>query len=459
MNILLLTPELILVLFSFLVLIGGFFRLNIGFEIAIIACGASIASLIAIFIIKQPIDSLIISPFSSLLKILFISSLFIVILMSKDFLKGLKNQNEYYFFLLTGTTGMLLAVSSNDMVILYISIELISISSYILTCFIRDKRGIEGGIKYLLFGAFSSAFLIYGMSLLYGLTGGTNFSHISSRLLGLGFAPIPVLAIIFIFAGICFKADIVPFHFWIPDVYQGAPTPITGFLATASKIAGFAIIMNLLFAPLGSILFDYRRLFFILSVITIILGNLSAIPQKNIKRMLGYSSIAHAGYLLIGLSAYSGEGIVAMLFYFVAYSIATISSFLVISATKLEEIDDYNGFSKRSPLLSLLMLLSLSSLAGLPPLVGFFGKFSLFYSAIKQGLIPLAIIGVVFSVVSIYYYFIVVKAIYLGKEENGPISIPGYIKCLAILLTLSLVILGLFPNPIANLAFFANQSL
>ncbi|MEW6680256.1 MAG: proton-conducting transporter membrane subunit, partial [bacterium] len=245
MNILLLTPELILVLFSFLVLIGGFFRLNIGFEIAIIACGASIASLIAIFIIKQPIDSLIISPFSSLLKILFISSLFIVILMSKDFLKGLKNQNEYCFFLLTGTIGMLLAVSSNDMVILYISIELISISSYILTCFIRDKRGIEGGIKYLLFGAFSSAFLIYGMSLLYGLTGGTNFSNISSRLLGLGFAPIPVLAIIFIFAGVCFKADIVPFHFWIPDVYQGAPTPITGFLATASKIAGFAIIMNL----------------------------------------------------------------------------------------------------------------------------------------------------------------------------------------------------------------------
>ncbi|MEW6679798.1 MAG: proton-conducting transporter membrane subunit, partial [bacterium] len=201
------------------------------------------------------------------------------------------------------------------------------------------------------------------------------------------------------------------------------------------------------------------RLFFILSVITIILGNLSAIPQKNIKRMLGYSSIAHAGYLLIGLCAYSGEGIIAMLFYFVAYSIATISSFLVISATKLEEIDDYNGFSKRSPLLSLLMLLSLSSLAGLPPFVGFFGKFSLFYSAIKQGLIPLAIIGVVFSVVSIYYYFIVVKAIYLGKEENGPISIPGYIKCLAILLILSLVILGLFPNPIANLAFFANQSL
>ncbi|MEW6007687.1 MAG: NADH-quinone oxidoreductase subunit N [bacterium] len=460
MNISLLTPELILILFSFLVLTGGFFRLNIGFEIAIIACGASIASLIAIFIIKQPIDnSLIVSPFSSLLKILFISSLFIVILMSKDFLKGLKNQNEYCFFLLTGTIGMLLAVSSNDMVILYISIELISISSYILTCFIKDKKGIEGGIKYLLFGAFSSAFLIYGMSLLYGLTGGTNFSDISPRLLGLGFGPIPVLAIIFIFAGVCFKADIVPFHFWIPDVYQGAPTPITAFLATASKIAGFAIIMNLLFAPLGSILFDYRRLFFILSVITIILGNLQAIPQKNIKRMLGYSSISHAGYLLIGLCAYSGEGIIAMLFYFVAYSIATISSFLVISATKLEEIDDYNGFSKRSPLLSLLMLLSLSSLAGLPPLVGFFGKFSLFYSAIKQGLIPLVIIGVVFSVVSIYYYFMVIKAIYLGRKENGSISIPGYIKALAILLILSLVILGLFPNPIANLAFFANQSL
>ncbi|MEW6103331.1 MAG: NADH-quinone oxidoreductase subunit N [bacterium] len=459
MDISLLTPELILVLFSFLVLITGFFRLNIGFEIAIIACVLSIASSIAIFVATQSIDSLIVSPFSSFLKVLCTSSLFIVLFMSKDFLKGLKNQNEYSFFLLMATIGTMLAVSSNDMIILYISIELISISSYILTCFLKDKKGIEGGIKYLLFGAFSSAFLIYGINLLYGLTGETNFVNISDKVLGLGFGPIQALAIIFILAGVCFKADIVPFHMWIPDVYQGAPTPITGFLATASKVAGFAIIMNLLFGPLGSILFDYTRLFFILSVITIILGNLSAIPQKNIKRMLGYSSISHAGYLLIGLCTQSGQGIIAMLFYFVAYSLATISSFLVISATRLEEIDDYNGLSKKSPLLSILMLVSLSSLAGLPPFIGFFGKFSLFYSAIEKGLIPLAIIGVVFSVVSLYYYFIVVKAIYLGRGENGPIPIPGYIKCLAILLILSIVFLGLFPNPIANLAFFANQRL
>ncbi|MEW6680625.1 MAG: proton-conducting transporter membrane subunit, partial [bacterium] len=261
MDISLLTPELILVLFSFLCLIAGLFRLDVGFEIAIIGCVVSIASSIALFIVKEPMGNcLIISSFSSFFKVLFLVLLFIVLLISKPFLKGLKNTSEYCFFLITSVIGMMLAVSSCDMIILYIAIELISISSYILTCFIKDKQGIEGGIKYLLFGAFSSAFLVYGLSLLYGLTGTTNFSLSSNKLIELGFAPIPVLAIIFILAGICFKADIVPFHMWIPDVYQGAPTPITGFLSTSSKIAGFAIIMNLLFSPLGSILFDYRRL-------------------------------------------------------------------------------------------------------------------------------------------------------------------------------------------------------
>ncbi len=468
-----LTPELILALFSFLCLITRLFRLNIGFEIAIIGCVLSIAPSIALFITNASIgNTLIISSFSSFLKILFLSCLFIVLLMSKDFLKGLKNQAEYCFFLMTSVMGMMLAVSSNDMIMLYIAIELISISSYILTGFIKDKKGIEGGIKYLLFGVFSSAFLVYGMSLIYGLTGTTNLQEASAKLIEIGghntyCVPVQVLAIIFIFAGIGFKADIVPFHMWIPDVYEGAPTPITGFLATASKIAGFAIMMLLLFGPLGSILvtgppaklFDYRKLFFIIAIITIILGNLSAIPQKNVKRMLGYSSISHAGYLLIGLCAYSGQGIIAMLFYFVAYSLATISAFLVVSETKIDELDDYNGFSKRNPILSVLMLLSLSSLAGIPPLVGFFGKFAIFYAAIKEGLIPLAITAVVFSVVSIYYYFLVIKAIYFGTSDAGPIFIPGYIKALAIFLILAIVLLGLFPNYIADLAFFANERL
>lgn len=460
MNVELITAELILTAFSFLILLTGIFKLNISFELGIIGCVLSITSSIIMFVIKSQIaNTLIIDPFSSLLKILFLSLLFIILLFSKDFLKNLKNHSEYCFFLLTSTLGMMFIVSSDDMIILYIAFELISISSYILTSFLKDKGGIEGGIKYLLFGAFSSAFLIYGLSLIYGLTGTTSLQEASSKLMDLGFGEIQVLAIIFILAGICFKADIVPFHTWVPDVYQGAPAPITGFLATSSKIAGFGIIIRLLCTSLGASLFDYRKLFFILSVSSIILGNLQAIPQRNIKRMLGYSSIAHAGYLLIGLCAYSGQGIIAILFYFIAYSIATISSFLVISATKCEEIDDYNGFSKRSPIMSILMLVSLSSLAGIPPLVGFFGKFSLFYSAIKEGLIPLAIIGVVFSVVSIYYYFIVIKAIYLESTEKEPIPIPTYINTIAILLICAIVILGLFPASLANLAFFANEML
>ncbi len=455
-----LVPELVLLFFSFLIITVSLLikKFDFSIEFAISGTIVSFVSTLAIFVVRELVNnSLIIDPLAAFFKLVFLVSLLGILITSKGWLKHSKNQAEYCFLLLSATIGMMLAVSSYDMIILYISLELIGISSYLLVSWANDKKSIEGGIKYILTGCVSSAFLLYGMSLIYGLTGTTNLKEAGNILIGLGFGPMQLLAIISIFAGVCFKASLVPFHMWVADVYEGAPTPVTSFLATCSKLAGFGVIMRLLFYPLSSILFDWRTLFFIVSVASIVIGNLKAIPQKNIKRMLAYSSIAHAGYIAIGLCVFSGEGVVAILFYGVVYVIATISIFLVVSETGFENIEDYNGLWKRSPIFSILILISLSSLAGIPPFFGFFGKFWLFYSAINEGLLMLAIIGIVFSVVSVYYYFGPIKATYFGETEKEAIYLPSYIRFFSYTFIVFLVFGGLASHFILKYAVFANN--
>ncbi len=462
-NVVYLSPELILIGTAFFLLFVDLFLvkdLSLSTNLAILGTITSLAIETTLFGIKENACGVFyIDPFSCFIKVVFLSCLLITLFLSKNYFEKAKNKAEYCFILLLSTVGMMGVSSAGEMVTFYICLELISISSYILVSFLRDKRSIEAGIKYLLFSALSSAIFLYGMSLLYGMSGTTNMADASRILLDQETNKIQVLTIILILSGFLFKADIVPFHAWVPDVYEGAPTPITGWLATGSKIAGFVAIIRFLIGPLGHLLFRWPDLFFILACATIIIGNLSAIPQKNIKRLLAYSSISHAGYIAIGLCAYSALGTASILFYVAGYSLATLGAFAVVCLTKMEQIEEYNGFYKKEPLLALVMLLCLASLAGLPPFIGFAGKFFIFGAALENGLLSLAIIGVLFSVVSVYYYFSVIKAIYFGEAYERNLSIPVYAKALLCLILISLVLFGIFPSPIMDKAQIAISSI
>jgi len=456
-NLAYLSPEFILIGTAFFLLFIDLFLVkNLSINLAILGTIASLAIETTLFGIKdQACGVFTIDPFSVFIKVVFLSCLLVTLILSKSYFQKAKAKAEYCFILLLSTVGMMGVSSACEMITFYISLELISISSYILVSFLRDKRSIEAGIKYLLFSALSSAIFLYGMSLLYGISGTTNFAEASRILLDQETNKIQVLAIILIFSGFLFKADIVPFHAWVPDVYEGAPTPITGWLATGSKIAGFVAIIRFLIGPLGYILFMWPKFFFILACATIIVGNLSAIGQKNIKRLLAYSSISHAGYIMIGLCAYSALGTAGILFYLAGYSLATLGAFSVVCLTKMEQIEEYNGLYKKEPLLAGVMLLSLASLAGLPPFIGFAGKFFIFSAALEKGLLSLAIIGVLFSVVSVYYYFSVIKTMYFGEANERDFSVPLYAKVLFSIIAISLILFGILPEVIMNKAQIA----
>ncbi|MBU2462321.1 NADH-quinone oxidoreductase subunit N [bacterium] len=461
-NLIYLSPEIILIGTAFFLLFVDLFLKgpSISYNLAILGTVASLAIETTLFGIKdQACGVFTIDPFSVFIKVIFLSCLLVVLLLSKSYFQKAKAEAEYCFILLLSTVGMMGVSSACEMITFYVSLELISVSSYILVSFLKDKRSVEAGIKYLLFSALSSAIFLYGMSLLYGMSGTTSFAEASRILLDQNFNKIQVLTIILIFSGFLFKADIVPCHAWVPDVYEGAPTPITAWLATGSKIAGFVAIIRFLIEPLGDILFKWPEFFFILACATIIVGNLSAIGQKNIKRLLAYSSISHAGYIMIGLCAYSALGTASILFYLAGYSLATLGAFSVVCLTKIEQIEGYNGLYKKEPLLAGVMLLSLASLAGLPPFIGFAGKFFIFSAALEKGLLSLAIVGVLFSVVSVYYYFSVIKAIYFGEANEKKFSVPFYAKVVLSLILISLILFGLLPDVIMDKAQIAISSI
>lgn len=393
---------------------------------------------------------------------------------------GVGRKGEFYLVIIVATLGACLMSSAADLIMVFVALETTTIPLYILAGFRRnDGRSAESGMKYFLFGSFTSALLLFGLSYLYGFTGQTNIYALAEFMGGPTFInnPIPVLiAMVLILAGFGFKISAVPFHFWTPDVYEGAPTPTTAFISVASKAASFALLLRFLIAVFPEGLFvggqDIHGFWVAgmaaIAVITMTIGNLVALSQRNIKRMLAYSSIAQAGYTLIGLAAIASqaESVAAITFYMFMYTFTNLLAFAVIilftEATGSETIADFAGLSRRSPWLALLLTIALLSLAGVPPAAGFFGKFFLFQAAVKSGLTWLAIIGVLNSIVALYYYLVVIKVMYVDRspDEDKPIPLTSsYAFILGVTAIIVLLLGTIAAQPIYNWALSNAASL
>src|ERR1019366_4571167 len=377
-------------------------------------------------------------------KQLFIVAAILVLFMAAEFSDKLAEGSvaEYYSLILFALAGMLFASSSNDFTMLFVSIELITITFYVLVSFQRSKlQSLEAGVKYLILGALSSSFMVFGIALIWGTTGELNFTKLAAIAPQFADSQIFLLGVLLVLVGLGFKIGAFPFQIWAPDVYQGAPTPTTAFLAIGSKAGGFVLLVRVLFTAIPSVTAHWANPLIIISCITILYGNLCAIPQRNLKRLLGYSSIAHAGYLLLGVAALSASGQSALLYYLAGYLFTVVAAFTVIALVlrhlETEDISGLAGLNQRSPLLASTMTLAMMSLAGIPPLAGFFGKFLLLKSVIEAAqtthnhgyycLLFTALAGVV---ISLYYYFGVVRAIYWSKDvpDLSPIPLSGAAK-------------------------------
>ncbi len=369
--------------------------------------------------------------------------------------EDLADRGEYFALLVVTTLGMTLMSASADLIMLFLAIETTSIPLYILAGFLKDdEKSTESGLKYFLFGAVASAVMLYGFSLLYGFTGETNIYALASGMLEGAYSPLLVAGMaVLVLVGFGFKASIVPFHFWAPDVYEGAPTPITAYISTASKAAGFAVLVRFMLAVFPVIETEWTLLLAIMATATMTLGNLLALAQTNIKRLLAYSSIAHAGYALIGLVALSSFGAASLVFYLITYVVTNLAAFAVVilfsRSTGSEEIADYAGLSRRSPGLALVLLVTFLSLSGMPPLAGFVAKFYVFAAAVESGWIWLAFVGVLNAIVGLYYYMTVLKVIYLyrSEQEDQPIVVPRTYALVLVGCVIAILVLGTASAP------------
>ncbi len=401
------------------------------------------------------LNTIVVDPFSRIFKFVFLLATFIVVLMSmnSDELKGVRT-GEYYTLMAAMVLGMSLMASSVDLIMVYLSIEVVSIISFILAGYLRAQvRSNEAALKYVIYGAFSSGLMLYGLSLLYGLTGTTKLFELSGSIssLGPGSNLTLTVATILMLAGFGYKVAIVPFHFWTPDVYEGAPTPVTAYLSVAPKAAGFALLIrffNTLFGtgqPLNSPAWQamegvpWQNILMVLAAVTMTVGNLVAIQQKNIKRLLAYSSIAHAGYILMGVPVLSQEGVYAIVFYIIVYLFMQLGAFslaiVVSNRYGTEIIEEYSGIGWKSPYLGFFMAVFMFSLTGIPPTAGFIGKMYLFAALINGGsqFYWLAIIGVLNSVISLYYYMRVVKVMYFQGEREKDLYVPDGMSAVIVL--------------------------
>ncbi|MCC7130964.1 MAG: NADH-quinone oxidoreductase subunit N [Anaerolineae bacterium] len=387
-------------------------------------------------------------------QMLFIFAAGITALLAMD-LEELGARGEFYVLMIASTIGMSFMASAADLVMLYLSIETVSIPLYVLAgFFVFDNKSTEAGFKYLLFGALTSAIMLFGFTFLYGMSGTTNLAHIVVLILRnptQGLLPAYIGSLILILVGFGFKISAVPFHFWAPDVYEGAPTPVAGFLSTASKAAGFAVLVRVLLMVFPAEI--WSPVLAALSVATMTLGNLVALTQHNIKRMLAYSSIAHAGYALIGVASVSALGLTSVVYYLLAYLITNLAAFGIVSAvgkvTRSDELTAYYGLSRRSPYLALALLVALLSLAGMPPLAGFIAKVLVFMAAVEAGLIWLAVMGVLNSIVGLYYYLTVLKYVYLYRSEGAedPLQFSRPFTVAIVVLIVSILLVGTLFGP------------
>ena len=481
MNLALFIPELTVVVFAILVILldlgvrqKAVLRL-VSLAGLVIAGGVSVAmwggSYPALFNNMLAVDN-----FALFFKLLFLGIAFLVILASGDYVaKFTRFQGEYYALILLSTLGMMLMAATTDLISLFVALELTSISLYVLVGFLKDRKSTEASLKYLLLGALSSAILLYGMALIFGFTGKTQLGEIAQVLQAMSPAallasPALLMGIVLMIAGFGFKIAAVPFQMWVPDVYEGAPTTVTAYLSVASKAAGFAIILRIFFSAFDIpwLSQNWGMIFAVLAVISMIIGNVVAIPQTNIKRMLGYSSIAQAGYLMVGLATLGfspaadvlGQSVI--MFFLVSYALTNLGAFIAVIAIsgKLnsDQIADYAGMGKRAPVLALALTFCLISLIGMPPAAGFMAKFYIFSAAVQNHLLWLVVIAVLNSVISAYYYLRVVKVMWSGEpasEEKVPSS--GAPRLALFLCCLGVLVLGIVPGLVMKLAEFASR--
>ncbi|MEE9199479.1 MAG: NADH-quinone oxidoreductase subunit N [Dehalococcoidia bacterium] len=383
----------------------------------------------------------------------------VMLLASRDFVRQhLTHPGEFYGIVLFSVLAMMLMTSAGELLTAYISLELLSFCLYVMAAYAKwEARSNEAGIKYILIGAFSSGVMLYGISLIYGSTGTTTFSGIAEVLMaGDELRPVFLAGLILLVVGLGFKVVAVPFHMWAPDVYEGAPVPVTAYIAVASKAASFALLLRLFAMAFAPALDDWKAIIAALAALTMTVGNVVAIAQSNIKRLMAYSSIGQAGFLLLGIAALSETASNAMLLYIVGYSATTFAAFVCIivyfNLTGKEQIVDYAGLAERAPLVALCLTISLFSLAGLPFFAGFTIKFYLFTAAARQGLLWLVAIAMVNSLISLYYYLMVVKQMYLRPAaETGRLKIPPLTTAVLLGLVGVIFLVGVYPGPIASL--------
>jgi NADH-quinone oxidoreductase subunit N len=402
----------------------------------------------------------------------FIAAAIIVLVLSVEYSDRIKaGVSEFYALTLFALAGMMFAASANDFALLFVSLELVTVTFYVLTSFLRSQtKSLESGVKYLILGALSSAFMVYGIALIFGTTNTMNFGELQKLTSAwatagtLGDHKLMQLGLLMVFFGLAFKIAAFPMHVWAPDVYQGAPTPATAFLAVGSKAAGFVLVLRVLFGAAPAIAINWTVVLMIIAAVTILYGNLCAIPQRNLKRLLGYSSISNAGYILLGVAAASVSGSSAVLYYLTGYLFTVLAAFgvliVVVRQVDGDDISSLSGLSQRSPFLAATMTIAMVSLAGIPPLAGFVGKFLLVKAVAEQAIsnpsdpimhpmafivIAVAIAGVVMS---LYYYFGVVRAIYWSKDssETTPITVSYPVKAMLATCVAAILYLGLFPG-------------
>lgn len=408
--------------------------------------------------------SFIVDDYARFLKVLAIIASAVTLILSREFLEDQSRRIfEYAILVLLSTLGMLVLISAGDLIMLYLGLELMSLALYVVAASNRDNaKSTEAGLKYFVLGALSSGMLLYGASMIYGFTGTVSFAGIAAEAktgnIGL------VFGLVFLLAGLCFKVSAVPFHMWTPDVYEGAPTPVTAFFASAPKVAALAVFTRVTLTAFPGIVVQWQQVVVFVSLASMVLGSFAAIGQTNIKRLMAYSSIGHMGFALVGLAAGTQEGAQGVLVYIAIYVAMTLGTFAIILTMKrngqpVETIKDFAGLSRTNPIIAFFFAMFLFSLAGVPPLAGFFGKFYVFMAAIKSGLFVLAVVGVLASVVGAFYYLSIVKLMYFD-EPVGKLD-PMRVELRTVLAVAGLfnVLFFVYPAPLVSAAAFAAKSL
>ena len=464
-------PEVILACGAMLMLMAGVF-MRVGSSRVVNSWCVLVLIVAAIALIMTPQGrlvsfggSFVLDDFARFLKMLTLIGSAGALILSLDWLAIEKQQRfEYGSLFLLSTLGMLVLISAADLIALYLGLEMMSLSLYVVAASNRENvKSTEAGLKYFVLGALSSGMLLYGASLIYGFTGTIEFAGIAKATqagAGIGL----VFGLVFLFVGFCFKISAVPFHMWTPDVYEGAPTPVTAFFAAAPKVAGISIFVRASLTAFPGIVHEWQQIIVFVSIASMALGSFAAIGQRNIKRLMAYSSIGHMGFALVGLAAATAQGVQGVLVYMSIYVAMTLGAFAVIAAMRrggmaVENISDLAGLARTHPTMAFFFAMLMFSLAGLPPLAGFFAKFYVFLAAINAGLFTLAVIGVLTSVVGAYYYLMIVKTMYFDEPVQSFDSMPGLLR---LVLAVSGVINLLFfawPAPLLTAAAAAAKSL